>query len=102
MDDREDNQGKGQEIGGASDVSDPDEGAWSWPAYLSGLDEADSDPELSCNSVWSRLEEIKASHGLLRRFSPWELKVLLGLKRPAPPKGWTLREDLIVLTTPST
>jgi hypothetical protein len=48
----------------------------------------------------NRLERIKESHGLLRQFSPKDLKVLLTLKRNTSPKAWTLREDLVVLTLP--
>ncbi len=41
----------------------------------------------------NRLERIKESYGLLRQFSPKELKVLMTLKRNTSPKAWTLRED---------
>jgi hypothetical protein len=55
-------------------------------------------PELSAPK--NRLERIRESYGLLRQFSPKELKVLLTLKRNTSPKAWTLREDLVVLTLP--
>jgi len=51
--------------------------------------------------AYNRLERIKESHGLLRQFTPKELKILLNLTRNTSPKAWTLREDLIVLTLQS-
>jgi hypothetical protein len=101
MGDSQGNDGKsrGDSSDAPSSVTGPlEEEVWSWPSYLAGLDSASDSPEC----VWSRREEIRTSHALLRRFSPWELQVLLSLKRPPAPKGWTLREDLIILTTPFT
>jgi hypothetical protein len=49
-----------------------------------------------------RLDRIKESYELLKQFSVNELKILLTLKRNGSPKGWTLREDLLVLTSTRT
>jgi hypothetical protein len=49
-----------------------------------------------------RLDRIKESYDLLKQFTVTELKILLTLKRNGSPKGWTLREDLLVLTSTRT
>jgi DNA-binding MarR family transcriptional regulator len=49
-----------------------------------------------------RLDRIKESYGLLKQFTVTELRILLALKRNGSPKGWTLREDLLVLTSTRT
>ncbi len=49
-----------------------------------------------------RLDRIKESYELLKQFTANELKILLALKRNGSPKGWTLREDLMVLTSTRT
>jgi hypothetical protein len=54
-------------------------------------------PALDGN-IRRRLEQIKESHSLLRRFTAKELKTLMTLKRNTSTKAWTLREDLVVLT----
>lgn len=89
--------------GNAPDGPEPivfaDVAEWPWPGCLTGLDSG-SDVSLAPECVWSRREEIRSSHARLRMFAPWELQVLLTLKRPPGPKGWTLREDILILTAP--
>lgn len=59
-----------------------------------------AEPSAAESAVRARLERIKESYGLLKQFTPKELKLLLNLKRNSSTKAWTLREDLVVLTMP--
>jgi hypothetical protein len=57
-------------------------------------------PEVAGDGTKSRIDQIKESYALLRRFTPKELKILTNLKRNTSQKAWTLREDLVVLSLP--
>ncbi len=46
-----------------------------------------------------RVNSIRRSYDLLKQFTAEELRVLLDLKRNTSTKAWTLREDLLVLTS---
>jgi len=102
---------KGRKARGLAPSPPEAEQWWSDPRDLESWLEPDSHHEFDVEEDFSiphaetgglaartRLDRIRQSHALLKRFTFKELKILLNLKRNTSPKAWSLREDLVVLT----